>query len=36
VLAKSMDATSPDPEKYEVAVMTKDKDGNLIQKRIEG
>lgn len=36
VLAKSMDATSPDPEKYEVAVLTKDKDGNLIQKRIEG
>lgn len=36
VLAKSMDSASPSADKYEIGVMTKDKDGNIVQRRIEG
>jgi hypothetical protein len=36
VLAKSMDSASPSADKYEIGVMTKDKDGKLVQRRIEG
>ena len=36
VLAKSMDSASPSADKYEIGVMTKDKDGNVVQRRIEG
>jgi hypothetical protein len=31
-----MDATSPNPDKYEVAVLHKDQNGNVVQKKIEG
>ena len=36
VLGKSMDATSPNPDMFEVGVMQKDAQGNLIQRKIEG
>jgi 20S proteasome alpha/beta subunit len=36
VLGKSMDATSPNPDMFEVGVMQKDANGNLIQRKIEG
>jgi len=36
VLAKSMDSATPSADKYEIGVMTKDKDGNIVQRRIEG
>ena len=36
MLAKSMDSNSPDVDKFEVGVMQKDKDGNVVQRRIEG
>jgi 20S proteasome subunit alpha 3 len=36
VLCKSMDTTSPNAEKYEIAVLHKDADGNLVQRRVEG
>ena len=36
VLAKSMDSNSPTADKYEIAVMQKDKDGNVIQRPIQG
>ena len=36
VLAKSMDSATPSADKYEIGVMQKDKDGNLVQRRIEG
>ena len=36
VLAKSMDSATPSADKYEVAVMQKDKDGKVVQRRIEG
>ena len=31
-----MDSATPSADKYEIGVMTKDKDGNLVQRRIEG
>jgi len=36
VLAKSMDSATPSADKYEIGVMHKDKDGNLVQRRVEG
>ena len=36
VLGKSMDATSPNPDMFEVGVMQKDANGNVIQRKIEG
>lgn len=36
VLGKSMDSNTPTAEKFEVAVMQKDANGNLIQRRVEG
>ena len=36
VLAKSMDATSPNPEMFEIAVMQKDASGKPVQRKIEG
>ena len=36
VLGKSMDTTTPNADKYEIAVITKDSDGNLVQRRVEG
>lgn len=36
VLAKSMDTTVPNADKFEIAVVTKDEQGNLVQRRIEG
>ena len=36
VLAKSMDSATPNADKYEIGVMQKDKDGNLVQRKIEG
>jgi len=31
-----MDSTSPTADKYEIGVLHKDKDGNLVQRRVEG
>lgn len=36
VLGKSMDATSPNPDMFEVGVMQKDANGNVVQRKIEG
>ena len=36
VLGKSMDATSPNPDMFEVGVMQKDANGNIVQRKIEG
>ena len=36
VLGKSMDTTAPDANKFEVGIITKDAEGNLIQRRVEG
>lgn len=36
VLAKSMDATSANPDQYEVALLHKDKAGNVVQRKVEG
>jgi hypothetical protein len=36
VLAKSMDSTSPSADKYEIAVLQKDAEGNVHQRRVEG
>jgi 20S proteasome subunit alpha 3 len=36
VLGKSMDTTIPNAEKFEIAVIQKDADGNLVQRRVEG
>lgn len=36
VLAKSMDTTSPTADKFEIAVITKDEHGNVVQRRVEG
>ena len=36
VLAKSMDSATPSADKYEVGVLQKDADGNVVQRRIEG
>ena len=31
-----MDATSPNADKYEIGILHKDSDGNLVQRRVEG
>ena len=36
VLAKSMDTATPNADKFEIAVVTKDEQGNVVQRRIEG
>ena len=36
VLAKSMDSATPTADKFEIGVMYKDGDGNVIQRTIEG
>ena len=36
VLSKSMDATTPNPDMFEVGVLQKDASGDLIQRKIEG
>jgi len=36
VLGKSMDTTSPDANKFEIAIITKDQHGNVIQRKVEG
>lgn len=36
VLAKSMDSNSPDADKYEIGIIQKDKDGKLVQRRVDG
>ena len=36
VLGKSMDSNTPTADKFEVCVMQKDANGNLVQRRIEG
>ena len=36
VLGKSMDATSPNPDMFEVGVMQKEANGNVVQRKIEG
>ena len=36
VLGKSMDATSPNPDMFEVGVMQKDANGNVFQRKIVG
>ena len=36
VLGKSMDATAPNPDMFEVGILQKDAQGNLIQRKIEG
>ena len=36
VLGKSMDSANPNADKFEIGVLQKDKDGKIIQRRIEG
>jgi 20S proteasome subunit alpha 3 len=36
VLAKSMDSNSPSVDKYEISVLKKDADGNIVQRALEG
>ena len=36
VLGKSMDTATPDPNKFEIAVVTRDESGQVVQRRIEG
>ena len=31
-----MDTTTPNADKFEIAVVTKDEHGNVVQRRIEG
>jgi hypothetical protein len=31
-----MDSPNPNVDKYEIGVLTKDADGNVVQRRIEG
>lgn len=31
-----MDSNSPDADKFEIGVMQKDKDGKVVQRRVEG
>lgn len=31
-----MDSANPSADKYEIGVLQKDKDGNVVQRRIEG
>jgi hypothetical protein len=36
VLGKSMDTTTPNADKFEIAIVTKDEHGAVIQRRVEG
>ena len=36
VLAKSMDTVKPTPDKFEIGVVHKDSQGNLVQRKVEG
>jgi len=36
VLAKSMDTATPNENKFEIGVITKDEHGQIVQKRVEG
>lgn len=36
VLAKSMDTTTPNADKFEIQIITKNEQGELVQKRVEG
>ncbi len=36
VLGKSMDTAVPNADKFEIAVVSRDDNGNLVQRRIEG
>jgi len=36
VLAKSMDTATPNSDKFEIGIITRDADGNVIQRRVEG
>lgn len=36
VLAKSMDTTAPNADKFEIAIITRDGEGNVVQRRVEG
>lgn len=36
VLGKSMDTTTPNSEKFEIAIITKNDQGHVIQRRVEG
>jgi 20S proteasome subunit alpha 3 len=36
VLGKSMDSNAPTADKFEIMVMQKDANGNVIQRRVEG
>lgn len=36
VLAKSMDSTAPDANKFEIQIITKNEQGQLVQRKVEG
>ncbi len=36
VLAKSIDVTTPNTEKFEIAIITKNESGQVVQRRVEG
>ena len=36
VLGKSMDMTKPDPNKFEIGVITRNASGQVMQRRVEG
>lgn len=36
VLGKSMDTATPNADKFEIAVITKDEHGHIVQRRVEG
>jgi 20S proteasome subunit alpha 3 len=36
VLAKSMDTAAPSADKYEIGIITRDADGKVVQRRVEG
>lgn len=36
VLGKSMDMTKPDPNKFEIGVITRSASGQIMQRRVEG
>ena len=36
VLGKTMDNATPDANKYEIGIITKDANGNVVQRRVEG
>lgn len=36
VLVKSMDTTTPDEKKFEIQVVTKDDEGRVVQRKVEG